>query len=418
MVCSLVDSVSLNIVSLSDHVHYNESYKKMHKRETAILTTLKVIFFLFLCIHVVASCQQGIAKKSKADGDTLQLKYAKNLTIVKHDGYTTIELLNPWKQNEKLATYILIEEGSKVSKDKFPNSTIIQVPLHRSVVSTAPHCQLFEWIDAVSSIKGVCDAQFIHTSSIMKQIENKQITNCGNSIMPDIERIIGIEADAIFVSPFENGNYGKIEKIGIPLIACADYMESTALGRAEWMKFYGLLFGCEAKADSLFNVVDSNYNVLKHLAQTAKSRPKVITERKTGSVWYCPGGASSLGSLFKDANVNYVFEEDKHSGSLSLSPETVIEKANDAEIWMFLYYGGRSLTKDVLQAEYKGYTQLHAFQTGNIFECNSATTPYFEEISFRPDFLLQEIILISHPELETEQSLRYYQKVRLRLMGV
>ena len=41
-------------------------------------------------------------------------------------------------------------------------------------------------------------------------------------------------------------------KLNIPIIECADYMETSALGRAEWMRFYGLLFGEAQKADSLF----------------------------------------------------------------------------------------------------------------------------------------------------------------------
>ena len=68
---------------------------------------------------------------------------------------------------------------------------------------------------------------------------------------PDIERIIDLRADAILLSPFENsGGYGRLEQIGVPIIECADYMETSALGRAEWMKFYGLLYGKEHEADS------------------------------------------------------------------------------------------------------------------------------------------------------------------------
>ena len=69
---------------------------------------------------------------------------------------------------------------------------------------------------------------------------------------PDMERIIDLHPDAILLSPFENsGGYGRIEKLDIPIIECADYMETSALGRAEWMRFYGLLFGVAPQADSL-----------------------------------------------------------------------------------------------------------------------------------------------------------------------
>jgi iron complex transport system substrate-binding protein len=75
-----------------------------------------------------------------------------------------------------------------------------------------------------------------------------------------VEKIMDIKPDIIMLSPFENsGGYGKLEEIGIPLVECAEYMENTPLARAEWMKFYGMLFGEEQKTDSLFDVVEKNY---------------------------------------------------------------------------------------------------------------------------------------------------------------
>jgi iron complex transport system substrate-binding protein len=108
-----------------------------------------------------------------------------------------------------------------------------------------------------------------------------------------VEKIIDQRPDAIFLSPFENsGGYGKLEEIDIPLVECAEYMEKTPLGRAEWLRFYGILFGCEQKADSLFHVVDSNYNTLKAQAtqrdgsfvisaMSQKNRPPVTVSAST-----------------------------------------------------------------------------------------------------------------------------------------
>ena len=61
---------------------------------------------------------------------------------------------------------------------------------------------------------------------------------------PDIEKVIDMHPDGILLSPYENsGGYGRIEKLNVPILECADYMETSALGRAEWVRFYGLLFG-------------------------------------------------------------------------------------------------------------------------------------------------------------------------------
>ena len=75
---------------------------------------------------------------------------------------------------------------------------------------------------------------------------------------PTIEKIMELKPDAIMVSPFEQTGYGQLEKLGIPLLECADYMETSPLARAEWMRFYGRLFGAGTKADSLFNRVQND----------------------------------------------------------------------------------------------------------------------------------------------------------------
>lgn len=107
---------------------------------------------------------------------------------------------------------------------------------------------------------------------------------------PDIEKVIDMHPDGILLSPYENsGGYGRIEKLNIPILECADYMETSALGRAEWVRFYGLLFGKEAEADSLFAGVEEAYLSLRNQVKDITPKPTVITELKTGGTWYVPG---------------------------------------------------------------------------------------------------------------------------------
>ena len=77
---------------------------------------------------------------------------------------------------------------------------------------------------------------------------------------PDIERIIDLRADAILLSPFENsGGYGRLEQIGVPIIECADYMETSALGRAEWMN--SMVFSMERSTKPTHYLLLSNRTI-------------------------------------------------------------------------------------------------------------------------------------------------------------
>lgn len=440
---------------------------------------------------LMAACQGGKTAAADAEaGDTLEMKYAKLLTIVKHgDGeeasdeaedvdyqYAEAIIVNPWKAGTMLHRYILIpkgEEGDKTvtrlalqrTSGMGCTTDTVRTPVERSAVFIAPHCQLMYELGCQQAIRGVCDLNYINIPDVRKRAASagnassekasfgnafagnassgnasaqNSIVDCGSSMAPDIERIIALKPEAILVSPFENsGGYGKLDKLHIPLIEAADYMESSPLGRAEWMKFYGMLFGkdknisttaageasttaagkaseatlpasCELRADSLFAQIEKEYLDLKAEAGKLPKGLSILTERKTGGVWYVPGGQSTIGILLKDANARYIFSDDKHSGSLPMSPEQILAKGSQVDVWAFKYFGGAPLSQVQLLQEYDGYKALAAFSRGNIYQVDTSKVPYFELTSFHPELLLREFIILAHGSRFGK--LRFYKK--------
>lgn len=366
-------------------------------------------YYIYSAILLLASCNNHTATNNdNGDGDTIAFKYAEHITAVRHDGYIDVKLSNPWKAGTTLHRYALINRKDSGKVTPPTDATAIYTPIHSAVVSTSPHCRLLFDLGAAETIKGVCDLQYITQSDIQRRAAKGLIADCGNSMSPTIERIITLSPDAIFMSPYEGGSYAQLENIGAAIIECADYMETSALGRAEWMRFYGMLTGKENTADSLFAAIEHNYKTIVNENKKQKKHPKVLTERVTNGVWYCPGGNSSMAKLIKDACGKYIFADNNQSGSLNLSPEMVISKSTDADVWLFIYYGNRPLTRNELTAEYSGYKTIKAFKEGNIYECNGKTSTYFEEISFRPDFLLEEL---THILYSPNSTLRYYKRI-------
>lgn len=366
--------------------------------------------FGYLILLSLISCGGQTARQQGA-GDSISFKYASLPSIVEYDGYTVVTLANPWKEGQALHTYILVPRGIQ-EPVHLPKGTVIRTPLERAVVFTTVHCSLLMALGCQDKIAGVADLKYIKIPWIQEQVKAGHIVDCGDGMSPVVEKIIDLRPDAIFLSPFENsGGYGKLEDINIPLVECAEYMEVSPLARAEWMRFYGLLFGCQEKADSLFSVVDKNYHALKQKAQKAGEGRSVVVDKQVGSVWYVPGGRSTIGQMIKDAGGRYSWAEDEHSGSLSLPFETVLEKASEAEVWMFRYDSDYQITREQLLAENEGYSQFRAFQTENIYGCNVATSFFYEESPFRPDWLLNDFIQMIHPEIGQSESLRYYHKL-------
>ena len=237
---------------------------------------------------------------------------------------------------------------------------------------------------------------------------------------PNIERIIDFAPDAILLSPFENsGGYGRIEKLGVPLIECADYMETSPLGRAEWMRFFGMLVGKAEVADSLFTQIEKEYVSLKQKVSkelekpdTHQQRPSVITELKFGSAWYVPGGKSTVAQLLLDAGANYLFADNKSSGSVPLSFETVFNRGQHADFWLIKYNQQTDKRYSEIAADYAPYKNFDAWNKQQIYGCNTNKVNFYEESPFHPERLLKDLIKIFHPELLPSYELVYYSPLK------
>ena len=396
-----------------------------------LLSGAVLIVVLIAALLSLSGCRKSRLSTSDAVGDTIPLRYAQNLTMVRYSDGILVELKDPWHEGRILHRYWLTEDSNnlpgpqgrlqgqaehKPSTILSPLSSLhsplssIKFPLQRSVVFNTAHASLIGMLNATDRIAGVADLKYMLLPDVQRRVQQGEIVDCGNSMSPDIEQIVSLHADAILLSPFENsGGYGRLEKLGIPIIECADYMETSPLGRAEWMRFYGLLFGCSQQADSLFSMVEHAYCALRDSISTSAPL-KILTERLTGSTWYVPGGKSTMGRLIADARATYAWADDDHSGSLALSFETVLSKSGNADVWLMNTSSSQPFTYESLAAEHHGYTQFKAFREQNIYFINTLQVPYFEEVSFRPDLLLRDYITMLHPNPQ-HPPLRYFQKM-------
>lgn len=367
----------------------------------------------YSCIAVaLLSCGRRTASEPQAAGDSLAFKYATLLTITEHDGYAVATIRNPWKPGKLLHRYVLVPRTTMDVPDDSPSGTVIRIPIQRAAVFTTVHCALLTELGLGNRIVSVADAKYIKVPYIQEQIKKGRIADCGNGMNPIVEKIMDVRPEVIMLSPFENsGGYGKTEEIGIPLIECAEYMETSPLARAEWMRFYGLLFGEATKADRLFQRVDSSYTALKQQATEAGPGRSVIIDKMVGSVWYMPGGRSTIGQMLQDAGAQYAWATNDQSGSLALPFETVLERGGEADVWMLRYSSDHSWDYNELLASHHGYSQLRSFRQHEVYGCNVELSHFYEETPFHPDRLLSDFLQILHPNIIGLPPLRYYKKI-------
>lgn len=373
--------------------------------------SLSSAVLILILLLLAGACSRAGGTESTLDGKERELSYARNLRLVDHEGFTEAILANPWKEGSVLHHYILVPDSIDLP-DNLPEGTVVRTPLKRAVVGTASHCRLIEELGASGAIAGVCEPEYIDLPFVKQGLAKGTMTDCGSGKTPTIEKIIDLHPDAVLLSVFQNsGSYGRLGKLDIPIIELADYMESGPLARAEWIKFYGMLFGKESEANEIFRKSSEEYMALKEKAAASGDAPTVLPNKAMGATWYVPEGDSSIGQILRDANISYPWSGTKGNGSTPLSFESVLEKGGDADVWFFTYNDSKPLTYSRLLTENGKYSQFKPFREKKIWAGNSANNHYFEDTPFHPERLLRDIILITRPGL-TEGTPVYFQPLQ------
>ena len=366
-----------------------------------------VPFILSLCL--LCACNSKTGKPS--DSTSTCTGYAELISFEESDNFTLVTIQNPWKPGAILQRYALIDRKAP-STPRIDGVTVLRVPLQKVLVYSSVHAGIIGELNdgSYSSIAGVCDAQYFNIDTISKSVANGSIADCGKSEAPSLEKIIELQPDAIILSPFMNAGYGALATIGVPIIECADYMEASPLGRAEWVKFFGLLFGKASQADSIFNSVEQHYTLLRDMAAKVEHRPKVITETVLNGIWYVPGGKSYMAQILADAGADYPWADNNDAGSLQLDFTKVFDIAHDAEFWLVKGFG-QPVTRKSITDIYELNSHFDAFKNGGIYACDTQLTSFFTDFPFHPDMLLEEYISIFHPSLLPGYNRQYFYRI-------
>ena len=223
------------------------------------------------------------------------LRYAKLLRMTDAPDHTWVEILNPWDTTQVLRQYLLVNQAMssvavKALQAQHPASVLLHTPLQRTLPQSTVHASLALQLEAQQSLVGLCDTAYI----VAPELKELHLPDFGRGDQPNVERIVAAKTQACLFAPFENARYESLERAQIPVVDCADYLETSPLGRAEWMRFYGRLWGKSQLADSLFACEVSSYERLKQMVHST-----LVQTTSSGLAHPTPSGASQRENLPK-----------------------------------------------------------------------------------------------------------------------
>lgn len=360
---------------------------------------------------VLFSCSGSGGSDNFADtADTLTF-HASYLTMAElPDGTVLADIGDPWNKDGRLARYLFVDRDSTIPDSLPAGAKIIRTPVERAAVFSSVHTGAMEELGVTDAIKAVADVAYFPDGDTVKSlVANSAVADIGNSQNPSAEVLVSARPEVLLRSPMQGITAAQLPA-GIIPVECVDYMEDTPIGRAEWLLFFGELFGKRDEAREIFDGVIDEYNSLAVKAAAASSpKPKLLVETETSGVWYVPAGESYAARLYSDAGADYPWADTAGQGSLALSLEEVASKALDADVWLVRSFGYET-TPRTLRALNPRYESFKALKNGNIYSCDTQRRNIFSEVPFHPERLLADYIAIFHPEVMPDYETKYFRK--------
>ena len=370
-------------------------------------------FFLLLVVFSF-SCKKEILKETAAPIPKSTIKYAKGFDIVIVNGLKKLIIKTGYQNATTIFEYLIL---NKAAKKATLNNQTIQVPIKEIVVTSTTHIPMVELLNEESSIVGFPHTTYISSEKTRTLIDAGKIKEIGKESSLNTEILLDLQPELVVGYSITSADKSltTAQKAGISVIYNGDWLEETPLGRAEWIKFFGVLYNKEKQADSIFNAIETNYLKAKKIALKATIKPTILSGAvMSKDIWNLPAGESFVAQFLKDANLNYLWKDSKGKGSLSLSFESIFDTGKNADFWIAPGYFS---SKEQLLQSNQIYAEFTAFKNDRIYtpsikKGKTGGVIYYELAPTRPDLVLKDIIKITHPNLLPNYELMFFEKMQ------
>lgn len=349
---------------------------------------MRLLVIYIICISsILFSCGSKPSAKLVGDSQEIQLKYAKNFRLHESSNQIKVEVLQG--------------QQDVIFSKEFPKENELKL---RTAAFSSTVIGYLSLLNELESIIAVENTNALYNSTL----RSKALKEYTSYNLVNLERFVTDKIDLIFYSLYSPERQAidlKLEKVNINAIPLLEWKEEHPLGKAEWIKFFGAIFGKYEQACVLFDQIERDYFKVKETVDTSK-KPSVLANMMFQDIWYLPGGSSFMAKLIEDASGDYVLRADSATGSQSFSFEKVYTNYSNAVIWINLDVP----TKKQLLQMYAGYSKFKAFKENRMYTYSNQSYKYFEEAAVRPDLVLKDLHIIF--KNKTEEQLYFYSPLK------
>ena len=333
---------------------------------------LKIKFYIALCwFGLVCVACQPTTNTSITDNTA-------GFNIETQSDSTTITIYSPW------------QKGEEMQRLSFSQS------YERIVCTSATHMGFISELGMTDKVVGVCRPNRVYNLS---EEDRERITDIGDDMQPSMEKILLLNPDLVILYTYAQGDPipAQVEALGIPILYCNEWTETTPLARAEWIRVFGAIFGCQTKADSVFASICDAYDEARRREGDEAKGESLMSGMSWRGTWYVPAGGTFMGNLFRDAGAQYKYEDNPSTASIPLTMEHALQDFATADIWV----GCEANTLQELAAIDSKHTWFKAYQTRQVYNFRRRLLPsgandFWESGTVHPERILSDLKKVLH----------------------
>lgn len=347
--------------------------------------------------------------------DKVTVEDAVNFSVTYHRSYKVVNVQN--RADGLPERYVLVQCGAPAPPldGELQDAQIVRTPVTSLYAISTTHVALLADLTRLEVLAGVSTKKFLTGVSIPQRTTKDDVREFAPAGVIDAELVVSQHPSLLMTGGSASAELTVIRQAGIPVVVNHEWLEPTALARAEWVKYMALLLNEERAAHQFYAGVKRRYLALKATAAAvpAASRPTVMTGRGTGGEFVISGGRSYTASLIADAGGRYVWSDDTATGSETVGIEAQLRRAAGADIWI---NGGGWPNLAAMVNDDPRYSLFKAYRTGQVWvyerRVNGAgANDYWSSGVSRPDLILADLVKIFHPQLLPDYEFQWYLQV-------
>ncbi len=361
---------------------------------------------------------KAAAKHPTIETNQVTIRYARGFSIKYAGNYKIVSIISPFEKSVDTLKYVLVQRGTPLPKG-YASSQIIHIPLRSLVGMSSMHVGLVSFLGAEDLLVGLGNLKYVSSPKVIRRIEAGKIKEVGHDQTINEELLITMQPDLFMAmgSPVARiDRYRTLREAGIPVLINSEWIETTPLGRAEWVKLMAALLNKEKLVNQKFAQVEQEYNRMATLGRNVKTKPSIVCGMNSKDAWFVPDGDSYMTRFFGDAGGSYPWTNRKTKGSLPLNFEAVYPVALKADYWLNVSMATVESKQAVLDKDAR-YADFKAFKTGNLYSYSKrinsrGSNDFWESGAVSPHLVLADLIKILHPDLLPKHELVYYKQLK------